>query len=248
MQRPQRHCLRVQQAATDELVFDDAVAAPSKANISALALKRRQGVCYRTAWQLKHKILEGMRLAEADRQFTDRGEIDDADLGGERSGGKAGRGSENRVPFVAADQTTEDGLPHLACLLPRPSTNKVMEEFLARNATLPLALVSNGLNRFQVAASAGTVHDREITGGGKASALNEKFKAVNTLIGNVNTALTGTYHGIKFAKYAYRYLAEVQFRFNLRCDLRAILDSLPVAVVRAPRNPQRGIRGAELHS
>ncbi len=229
LQRPQRHCLRVQQAATDELVFDDAVAAPSKANISALALKRRQGVCYRTAWQLKHKI-------------------DDAYLGGERSAGKAGRGSENKVPFVASVQTTEDGLPHLACLLPRPSTNKVMEEFLARNATLPLALVSNGLNRFQVAASAGTVHDREISGGGKASALNEKFKAVNTLIGNVNTALTGTYHGIKFAKYAYRYLAEVQFRFNLRCDLRAILDSLPVAVVRAPRNPQRGIRGAELHS
>jgi len=29
-------------------------------------------------------------------------QIDDAYLGGERSGGKAGRGSENKVPFVAA--------------------------------------------------------------------------------------------------------------------------------------------------
>ena len=38
----------------------------------------------------------------------DRVEIDDAYLGGERSGGKVGRGSENKVPFVAAVQTTPD--------------------------------------------------------------------------------------------------------------------------------------------
>jgi hypothetical protein len=151
------------------------------------------------------------------------------------------------VPFVAAVQTTEDGLPHLACLSPRPFTNQAMEEFLARHTALPLTLVSDGLNCFQVASSAGAVHDREITGGGKASVLNDKFKAVNTLISNVKTALTGTYHAIKFAKYAYRYLAEVQFRFNRRYDLRAILSDLLVALVRAPRNPQRGIRVAELH-
>ena len=51
----------------------------------------------------------------------------------------------------------------------------------------------------------GAVHDREVTRGGKASVLNEKFRAVNTLISNVKTALTGTYHAIKFAKYGYRY-------------------------------------------
>ena len=122
-----------------------------------------------------------------------------------------------------------------------------MEEFLARHTALPLTLVSDGLNCFQVASSAGAVHDREITGGGKASVLNDKFKAVNTLIGNAKTALTGTYHAIKFAKYAYRYLAEVQFRFNRRYDLRAILSDLLVALVRTPRSPQHDIRVAELH-
>jgi hypothetical protein len=77
--------------------------------------------------------------------------------------------------------------------------------------------------------------------------LNEKFKAVNTLIGNVKTALTGTFHAVKFAKYAYRHLAEVQFRFNRRYDLRAILAGLLTALVRAPRRPECGIRVAELH-
>jgi transposase-like protein len=219
----------------------------SKNNVSALELKRHLGVCYRSAPPPKHKILEGMRLAEADRQLTGRVEIDDAYLGGERSGGKAGRGSENKVPFVAAVQTTEDGLPHLVCLSSRRFTNKSIEDFVARHTVLPLTLVSDGLHCFEVAACAGAVHDREITGGGKASVLNEKFLAVNTIIGNVKTALTGTYHAIKFAKYAYRYLAEVQFRFNRRYNLRAILGSLVTALAQAPKRPERGIRVAELH-
>ncbi len=219
----------------------------SKNNVSALELKRQLGVCYRTAWLVKHKLLEAMRLAESGRHLTGRVEVDDAYLGGERSGGKAGRGSENKVPFVAAVQTTEDGKPHLACLSMRPFTKAALEDFFAASTMLPLTVVSDGLGCFTVAASMGAVHDREITGGGKASVLNEKFRAINTLIGNAKTALTGTYHAIKFAKYGYRYLAEVQFRFNRRYDMRAILGSLLRALVAAPRRPERGIRVAEVH-
>jgi hypothetical protein len=46
--------------------------------------------------------MEIMRVREDRRQLDGRVEIDDAYLGGERSGGRAGRGSENEVPFVAA--------------------------------------------------------------------------------------------------------------------------------------------------
>lgn len=219
----------------------------SKNNVSALELKRQLGVCYRTAWLVKHKLLEAMRFAESDRRLAGRVEIDDAYLGGQRSGGKTGRGSENKVPFVVAVQTTEDGRAHLACLSPRPFTKAALEDFFASSTALPLTVVSDGLGCFTVAASLGAVHEREITGGGKASVLNDKFLAVNTLIGNVKTALTGTYHAIKFAKYGYRYLAEVQFRFNRRYNLRAILGSLLRAMAVTPRRPERGIRVAELH-
>lgn len=77
--------------------------------------------------------------------------------------------------------------------------------------------------------------------------LNEKFRAVNTLIGNIKTALSGTYHAVDFAKYGYRYLAEVQFRFNRRYDMRSILRGLLRALVTAPKQPERGIRVAEVH-
>ena len=36
----------------------------SKNNISALELKRQLGVCYRSAWLIKHKIMEAMRVRE----------------------------------------------------------------------------------------------------------------------------------------------------------------------------------------
>jgi transposase-like protein len=219
----------------------------AKNNVSALELTRQLGVSYRTAWLIKHKLLQAMTLAESDRLLTGRVEVDDAYLGGERSGGKTGRGSENMVPFVVAVQTTEDGRAHLACLSARPFTKEAMKEFIASSMGLPQTVVSDGLGCFTVAATMGAVHDREVTGGGKASAHNEKFRAVNTLIGNVKTALSGTYHAIKFAKYGYRYLAEAQFRFNRRYDMRAMLGSLLRALVATPKQPERGIRVAELH-
>ncbi len=45
--------------------------------------------------------MELMLLQEESCQLTGRLEIDDAYLGGEVQAGKAGRGSPNKVPFVA---------------------------------------------------------------------------------------------------------------------------------------------------
>lgn len=219
----------------------------AKNNVSALELKRHLGVCYRTAWLVKHKLLEVMRRREQGRQLSGRVEIDDAYLGGQRSGGKAGRGSENKIPFVAAVQTTESGQPHLACLSQRPFTKESMQEFMACSLVSPLTVVSDGLGCFTAIAGEGVVRERTVTGGGKASVELPQFKAVNTLLGNLKTALTGTYHAVKFAKYAQRYLCELQYRFNRRYDLRAILPRLACAAAATLPLPERVIRCAEVH-
>lgn len=38
-------------------------------------------------------------------------QVDDADLGGARPGGKRGRGPENKTPLLAAVQVTQAGQP-----------------------------------------------------------------------------------------------------------------------------------------
>jgi transposase-like protein len=217
----------------------------AKNNVSALELKRHLGVSYPTAWLVKHKLMEVMRLREDSRRLTGRVEIDDAYLGGERSGGKTGRGSENKVPFIAAVQTTEDGKPVVACFAQAPFTKQAVQTFAAKSLVRPLTVVSDGLGCFTAAEGAG-VHKRIVTGGGKASTKLAQFQAVNTVLSNLKTAMAGTYHAVKFAKYAHRYLAEVQYRFNRRFDLSSILSRLVrVAAITEPRN--RGfIREAEV--
>jgi transposase-like protein len=217
----------------------------AKNNVSALELKRHLGVSYPTAWLIKHKIMDAMRRQESSRRLTGRVEIDDAYLGGRRSGGGTGRGSPDKTAFVAAVQTTDDGKAHLACLSPRPFTRQSIRDFMDRSLALPLTVVSDGLDCFTVVAGKGADHDRNITGSGRAAAQLPKLRAVNTLLGNLKTALAGTYHAFKFTKYTQRYLAEMQFRFNHRYDLRAILSQLIRAAANGPPTSLGTIRSAE---
>jgi hypothetical protein len=65
---------------------------------------------------------------------------------------------------------------------------------------------------------------------------------------NSITAIAGTYHAFDFAKYAHRYLAEFQFRFNHRFDMKTILHTLLTCLLAAPPSPEHRLRAAEVHS
>ncbi|MBC8075087.1 MAG: IS1595 family transposase [Chloroflexales bacterium] len=218
----------------------------SKNNVSALELMRQIGVSYRTAWLLKHKIMEAMRVREDPRELDGRVEMDDAYLGGERSGGKRGRGSENKVPIVVAVQTTPDGKPIVACLRQQPHTGEEVAVFAAQHIATSATVVTDGLWCFRASAIVGAAHQRLTVGSSKASVRLPQFKAVNTLLGNLKTAIGGTYHAFDFTKYAHRYLAEFQYRFNRRFNMRIILTRLLIALVTAPASPERCLRLAEV--
>src|SRR5580698_7088208 len=74
----------------------------TKQGISSIELGRRLGVTQTTAWKIKHKLKQVMLERDARKRLTGRIEIDDAYLGGERSGGRRGRGAPGKTPFVAA--------------------------------------------------------------------------------------------------------------------------------------------------
>ena len=64
----------------------------AKTGISSLELSRHLGVNYDTAWLLHNKILKAMSEQEEACVLRGKIQLDDAYLGGERPGGKAGRG------------------------------------------------------------------------------------------------------------------------------------------------------------
>ncbi len=221
----------------------------AKNNVSALELKRQLGVNYASAWLIKHKLMQAMWVRESGRRLDGRIELDDAYLGGERPG-KPGRGSQNKVPIVAAVQTDAAGRPMLACLRAQPHRSKDVCEFARRHLTASATVVSDGLRCFVNVKSVGAAHERIMVRprlhGYRASVNMPQFAAVNTPLGNLKTGIAGTYHAFDFAKYAHRYLAEFQYRFNRRYDMAQMLPRLLTALVHAPASPERTLRLAEV--
>jgi ribosomal protein L37AE/L43A len=218
----------------------------SKNAIASLELMRQLGVTYKTAWLMKHKLLEVMVQREAPRRLTGRVEVDDAYLGGEHEG-KAGRGSENKVPFVAAVQTNGKGNPIAVRLDRVKSFSKESIDAWAKTGLAATAMVvSDGLWCFQAVTATVQAHQRIVTGSGRKAAKKPEFRWVNTLLGNLKTALSGTYHAFDFEKYGQRYLAEFQYRFNRRFDLRAMLPRLLRAAVLTKPQPSTKLRFSEV--
>ncbi|MFA0813510.1 transposase, partial [Microbulbifer epialgicus] len=65
-----------------------------------------------------------------------------------------------------------------------------------------------------------------------------EFYWVNTVLGNLKSALRSNYYAIR-AKYAQRYLAEFQYRFNRRFDLSALVSRLILVLLPTPPMPER---------
>jgi hypothetical protein len=218
----------------------------NKNNVAILELRRLIGVSYRAAWRLKHKLMQTMYEREQTTVLSERVEIDDAYLGGELPGGKAGRGSENKVPFIAAVQTNSQGHPLYAIFSTVKSFCKEEVETWARRSLVPSTLVvSDGLWCFQAVEAAGCFHQREIVGKERKTTDMQCFNWINTVLGNLKNAITGTYHAFDFEKYAHRYLGEFQYRFNRRFNLAGMLKRLLFAAVRTKRRSESALRLAE---
>lgn len=219
----------------------------SKNSVSTLELRRQLGVSYRTAWLVKHKLLETMRLREEPRRLDGRVEIDDAYLGGERAGHiHGGRGALNKSAFVAAIQTDNEGKPRFMRLTLIAGFTSVAIKQWAQNTLAATAhVVSDGTPCFAQIKHMGAAHERHVTGSGRKAAQMPQFKWVNTILGNLKTALSGTYHSFDHAKYGARYLAEFAYRFNRRYDMAAMLPRLLRAAALTKPQPLKHLRWSE---
>lgn len=218
-----------------------------KKSLSALQLSRELGVSYNTAWKLKHKILQVMLERCDSKRLAGRIEIDDAYLGGERPG-KRGRGAAGKVPFVAAVETRDDGRPLYVQLRRVSGFTQAAIKRYARAAIAPAShIVSDGLACFRVFDQSIYTHERIITGSGRASVENPAFNWVNTVLGNVKNAITGSLHAIR-GTHAPRYLAEFEYRFNRRFNLPAMVERFTYVAMRTAPMPYRLLKMAEPHA
>ncbi|QFT55941.1 ISXO2-like transposase domain protein [Microbulbifer sp. THAF38] len=197
-----------------------------KKGISSMELARHLGLSYNAAWRMKQKLMQVMM--ERDQQYKLSGfiELDDAYLGGEHTGCKPGRGAKGKTPFVAAVETTKDRRPtRIKLSIIKGFRSSEISTWSKKHLCSGSMVISDGLACFNAVTEANCVHDKIVCGGGRASVEEPEFYWVNTVLGNLKSALRSTYHAIR-PKYAQRYLAEFQYRFNRRFDLSALIPRL----------------------
>jgi hypothetical protein len=132
--------------------------------------------------------------------------VDDAYLGGELAGGKAGHGSENKVPFMAAISLSAEGRPLYIKMATVPGfTRKAIVGWTNADLAPGCGVSSDGLCCFAGVTGAGGQHRAFVAGGRKPRDLPE-FNWINTVLGNLKTSLGGAYPAFDFAKYGTRYL------------------------------------------
>jgi hypothetical protein len=214
----------------------------SKGGVSSIELGRRLGVRRQTAWLVKHKLMRAMAEREAAKpKLEGRVEVDDAYLGGERPGGKRGRGAAGKTPIVAAVETTPERKPkRLRFSVVKGFRKKEVERLAKRDLASGSTVVSDGLSCWPAVEQAGCEHRPMRTGSGRQAARWSPFRWVNTCLGNIKTALVGTYHHVS-AKHAQSYLASYAYRFNRRHQLDSIVERLAWAAVHTAPQPYRVI-------
>ena len=117
--------------------------------------------------------------------------------------------------------------------------------FAKRSLEPDCEVVSDGLACFAAVTDAGCRHQVIKTGSGSTAARTPAFKLVNTALGNIKAAITGTHRSIA-PKHVPRYLAEFEYRFNRRYDLAAMLPRLATAAAQTPPMPYRLLKLAEV--
>jgi hypothetical protein len=142
----------------------------------------------------------------------------------------AGRGSESKLPIVAAVPLSEAGYPIRAKFTPalsfRSGTNGASA---SQNLAPSFAVLSNSLACFRFVTIAGCTHGVIVSGGKHLNDL-QQFRWINALLGNLKTSLRCTYHAFDSDKYARRYLGG--YGSCPQCQQRS-----PLGLTRPPGGP-----------
>ena len=121
----------------------------AKTEVSSLELSRQLGLNYDTTWLLANKILRAMADREETYPLRGKIQIDDVYLGGERTGGKAGRGSEIKIPSVATVSMNKAGHPiHIRIMAVRGFSSDAIADWATSHLAPGSQVLSDGLTCF----------------------------------------------------------------------------------------------------
>jgi transposase-like protein len=182
-----------------------------KNGASAMGLKQVLGLnSYQTAWVWLHKIRRAMVRPGRDK-ISGVIEVDETYIGSEESGGKRGRGTENKSIVVLGLEMKGRKFERIRMkVVPDVSSNSLhsfVEEAIAKGSTV----ITDGWNGYSGLGSKGYVHTVKLNDKNDDDA---NLPNVHLVVSLLKRWLLGTHQGAVSDKHLQYYLDEFTFRFN----------------------------------
>ena len=211
-----------------------------KNGISQLELSRQVGVSSNTGALMYHKIAQVMLKRNDDKPISGDIDLDDAYWGGKNPGGKRGRGSENKTPFIAALAKVKGKPDQMKLTVVEGWTHSVITDWAKKHLRPGSNVMSDGLKCFSGVLEAECTHSPLVKRRSHNSETVRAFNWIDTILGNLKTALAGTFHKLH-PEHLKRHLATFSYRFNRRYSLKSMIHRFTYVAVRTKPTTRRDL-------
>ena len=187
-----------------------------KHGVSALGIQRELGLgSYQTAWSWLHKLRRAMVRTSSSR-LQGSVEVDEAYVGGVHSGGKRGRGSENKaIVVIAVEVLFPKGFGRIRIRRVGDVSGDSLVGFIRDVVEPGSTILTDGWAAYNGLNEHGFTHERTVLSGSGDPA-HIAMPGVHRIAALLKRWLLGVHHGAVSAKHLDYYLDEYTFRFNRR--------------------------------
>lgn len=198
--------------------------------VAAKRVQREIGVTYKTAWRMCDEIRKYM--GEVDRNDPVGGdgivEIDETLIGGKTRTGKGGRHLENKAVVLGM---LERGGEVVTKVVADQKRATLIPEIVA-NVTPGATVHTDYLHSYRTLGEIGFKHDRVNHSKGEyVSASGCHTQTLDSFWAQLKRGISGTYIHVS-EKHLPKYLAEFEYRWNMRAEPHAMLSRLMTAFAR----------------
>jgi transposase len=181
--------------------------------VPAKELQRQLSVNYKTAWRMGHEIRKYLGFVDGDQPLSGHIEADETMIGGKRSGGKRGRGAPGKTVVFGMLERQGDVMTRIVENVRRAT----LEPHILANVKKGSTVSTDELKSYAKLARHGYVHGAVNHGAEEWTKGIHHTQGIEGFWSILKRSILGTHVHVS-RRHLAKYLAEFEFRWNLRDD------------------------------
>jgi transposase len=181
--------------------------------VPAKELQRQLSVNYKTAWRMGHEIRKYLGFVDGDTSLSGHVEADETMVGGKRSGGKRGRGTPGKTVVFGMLEREGDVMTRIVDNVRRAT----LESHILANVKKGSTVSTDELKSYAKLARYGYAHGTVNHGAEEWVKGIHHTQGIEGFWSILKRSIRGTHVHVS-RKHLAKYLAEFEFRWNLRDD------------------------------